>query len=60
MKHFTWKRRQFNIMKKKIISSIKYVCHNKQLKNLNKFMPMNINQQIITLNIHKALYSDIL
>ena len=30
----------------------KYIRHNKQLKSLHKFMPMNINQQIITLNIH--------
>ena len=40
-----------NAMKKKTISSIKYIRHNKQLKNSHKFMPMNINQQIITLNI---------
>ena len=44
MKHFIWKRRQCNVLKKKTISLIKYICHNKQLKNLHKFMPMNINQ----------------
>ena len=32
MSHFTWKRRQCNVMKKKTIPSIKYICHNKQLK----------------------------
>ena len=52
MKHFTW-RRKCNVMKKKTISSIKYICHNKQLKNFHKFMPMNISQQIITFNIQK-------
>ena len=45
-------------MKKKTISSIKYICHNNQLKNLCKFMPININQQIITLNIRKTPDSD--
>ena len=58
MKHVTWKRRKCNVMKKKTISSIKYICHNKQLKNLHKFMPMNISQQIITFNIQKTPYSD--
>ena len=58
MKHFTWKR-QCNIMEKKAISSIKYICRNKQLKNLCKFMAMNINQQIMTLNIHKTPDSDV-
>ena len=46
-------------MKKKIISPTKYICHNKQLKNLHKFIPMNINQQIITLNIQKTPDLDI-
>ena len=55
MKHFTWKRRKCNVMKKKTISSIKYICHNKQLKILQKFMPMNIRQQIITFNLQKKL-----
>ena len=59
MEHVTWKRRKCNVMKKKTISSIKYICHNKQLKNLHKLMPMSINQQIITLNIHKTPDSDI-
>ena len=59
VKHFTWKRRQCNVMKKKTISSIKYICHNKQPKNLYKFMSMIIIQQIITLNIHKISDSDI-
>ena len=36
MKHFTWKRRKCNVMKKKTISSIKYICHNKQRKNLHE------------------------
>ena len=58
MKHFTWKR-QCNIMEKKAISSIKYICHNKQLKNLCKFMAMNINQQIMTLSIHETPDSDV-
>ena len=53
MEHFKWKRRKYNVMKKKTISSIKYICHNKQLKNLHKIMPMNISQQIITFNIQK-------
>ena len=53
MEHFTWKRRKCNVMKKKTISLIKYICHNKQLKTLHKFMPMNISQQIITFNIQK-------
>ena len=34
---------------KENLSSIKYICHNKQLKNLYKFIPMNISQQIITI-----------
>ena len=55
MEHFTWKRRKCNVMKKKTISSTKYICHNKQLKILHKFMPMNIRQQIITFNIQKKL-----
>ena len=38
-----------------LISQIR--CHNDQLKNFYKFMPMNINQQIITLNIHKTVNS---
>ena len=59
MKHFTWKKRQCNVMKNKTISLIKYICQNKQLKNLYKFMPMNINQQIMALNIHKTTDSDI-
>ena len=59
MKHFKWKIRNCNVMKKKTISSIKYICYNKQLKNLHKFMPMNINQQITTLNIQKTPDSDI-
>ena len=46
-------------MKKKNMSSIKYICHNQKLKNLQKFMPMNINQQIITFNIQKTPDSDI-
>ena len=46
-------------MKKKTISSIKYICHSKQLKNLHKFMPMNTSQQIIILNIKKTPDSDI-
>ena len=54
MKHFIWKWRKYNVMKNKTISSIKYICHNKQLKNLHKVIPMNINQQIITLNIQKT------
>ena len=58
-KHFIWKRRQCNVMKKNTISSIKYICHNKQLKNLYKLMPININQQVITFNIHKTPDSDI-
>ena len=53
MEHFTWKSRKCNVMKKKTISSIKCICHNKQLKNLHKFMPMNISQQIVTFNIQK-------
>ena len=53
MKHVTWKRRKCNVMKKKTISSIKHICHNKKLKNLHKFMPMSINQQIITFSIKK-------
>ena len=54
MEHFTWKRRKCNVMKKKTISLIKYICHNKQLKTLHKFMPMNIIQQIITFNIQRS------
>ena len=46
MKHFRWKRRQCNVMKKKNMPSIKYIRHNKQLKKLFKFIPMNMNQQI--------------
>ena len=38
---------------------MKYIYHNKQLKNLHKFMLMNINQQIITLDIQKTPDSDI-
>ena len=38
MKQFTWKRRLWNVMKMETISSIKYICHNKQLKNLYKFI----------------------
>ena len=49
IEHFTWKRRKSNVMKKKAILSIKYICHNKQLKNLHKFIPMNISQQFITI-----------
>ena len=49
-----------NVTKKKAISSIKYFSHNKQLRNLNKFMPMNINQHMITLNIHITPDSDII
>ena len=52
MKHSTW-RRKYNVMKKKTISSIKYIYHNKQLKSLHKFMPMNISQQNIIFNIQK-------
>ena len=54
MKHFTW-RRKCNVMKKKTIPSIKYTNHNKKLKKLHKFMPMNISQQIIIINIKKKL-----
>ena len=53
IKHVTWKRGKCNVVKKKTISSIKYICHDKQLKNLNKFMLMSIYQQIITLSIQK-------
>ena len=45
-------------MKKKTILLIKYICHNKQLKSLYKFMSMNIIEWIITLIIHKTLGSD--
>ena len=55
MKHVTWKRTKCNVMKKKTISSTRYICHNKQLKNSHKFMPMSINQQIIILSIQKKL-----
>ena len=48
MKHFTWKRSQCNVMKKKIHLSLQTT------KKLIKFMTMNINQQIITLNIYKT------
>ena len=58
-KHFTWKRRKSDVMKKKTISSIKYLCHNKQLKSVHKFMPMNISQQIITFNIKKNFFFNI-
>ena len=53
MEHFTWKRRKCNVMKKKTFSSIKYICHNTQLKILHKFMPMNISRPIITFTIQK-------
>ena len=59
MKHFTWKRRQCNVMKKKTVPLIKYICQNKQLKNLYKFIPMNISQQIMALNIHNTTDSHI-
>ena len=39
--YFIRKRRQSNVMKKKTIPSIKYICHNKQPKNLQKIMPLN-------------------
>ena len=62
MKHFTWKRIKCSVIKRKTISSIKYICNNKKQKNLYKLMPMNpinINQQIITLDIQKTPDSDI-
>ena len=55
MKHFTWSRK-CDVMKKKTIPSIKYIYHNKQLKNLHKFMPINIKQQIIIFNIKNSRF----
>ena len=45
-------------MKKKIISSIKYICHNKQLKNVRKFIPMNISE-LLPSTLKKTPDSDI-
>ena len=56
---FHMEKKTMQCYEKNPFSSIKYICHNTQLKNLYKFMPMNINQQIITLNIHKPPDSDI-
>ena len=42
-------KKKIQCYEKENLSSIKYICYNKQLKNLCKFIPMNISQQIITI-----------
>ena len=50
-KHFTWRRRECNVMKKEIITLVKYICYNKKLKNLSLCLWIRISKSKIITSI---------